>query len=288
MEIIVFNAGANSLFGAGRIADDIKEQWTNAHVTSSEDGEPMLTPNFWAMLYWRDNHPVVFRTVGRYDASKRGDLTVALNGVLKLCEEGSITGDVVLYRSTCNRFHIAEKYPISNNGTYAIFTGMPAWILSANPTWREHDEEDGWMYDPDYDKFQSQFPAFQQLQPPQIAAGFGSRSRVRRLHPANLQRYNAQVEQLNLRIAYIWGMLTVNERNGLFEQFQWETIMETFTEPQRAGLLLWKEGKVRLWWNWAAGMPNVSHWMGVTPRASDFEGAGLRIDDSGRFVEAND
>jgi hypothetical protein len=287
MEIITFNAARIQTFPHQRWAADIREQWTNAHVTSSDDGEPILTPNFWAMLYWRDNHPVVFRTVGRYDASKRGDLTVAFNGVLKLCEEGSVTGDVVLYRSTCNRFHAAEKYPLSNNGTYAIFTGMPAWVLSANPTWRE-PEEDGWMYDPDYDKFQSQFPAFQKLQPPPTREFNPLLGRARR-HSRHLQNLASQAEQLNLRIAYVWGMLTVNERNGLFEQSQWESIMETFPDSQRAALLLWKEGKVRMWWNWAAGMPNVSHWMGVTPGASDLEGAGLRIDDdSGRFVEAND
>ena len=291
MEIITFNAARIQTFPHQRWAADIREQWTNANVTSADDGEPILTPSYWAMLYWRNNRPVVFRKAGRYDTSIRGDLTVALNGVLKLCEEGSVTGDVVLYRSAVQKHSTAEKYPLANNGTYIIYTGLPAWILSANPLWREQTEDDGFIFDPDYEKFRRQFPAFQKLHTratnevaPMLPYTLNHRRRVSR----NIRNLANQQEQLNLRLAYVWGMLTVNERNGLYEQFQWESIMEAYTEPQRAGLLMWKEGKLRLWWDCAQGMSNVSHWMGVTPGASDFEGAGLRIDDNGRFVEAND
>ena len=296
MEIITINAGDNPLYGQvpsipsgqestgsirNRFLQQVKDSWCSddiyAHV-SEELERPLMKCNYWAALYMRGSNPVIFKLRESWNGSQtkwKLENTLARIGVM--IEQGQISGDVVFYRSSSPTI-TTSKYPLCNNGVYAIFTGNPEWIVNSESSirWRSHTDE----LHADYEQFRNNFTLYEKLFP--TAGWNGSDARRWR---RQMRSFSGQQEHFNMRVAYVWSMLT-DER-----PVSWDAILDSCSGPQRAGLLLWKEGKVRLWWHHSNVIDEPQHQMlcAASPwPASTFENSGLDIDSSGRFVEAND
>ena len=251
-------------------ADDIEEETTLGHAT------------YWAALYMRESNPTLFKIrANNWSADMKWQLEKMFARIEVMIHSGRITGDVVLYRSQSRRL-TKSKYPLCNNGVYAIFTGNPEWILGDGSGWRSHTGE----LDPDYEQFRNNFAVYDQIYgfdltetARRVGLASGGRNVINRVRSAQ-----AEQEHLNMRVAYIWCMLT-NER-----PFYWDAILDDCNVPQRAGLLLWKEGKNRLCWHHSNEVLEPQHIIatGNVMMSTSFENSGLDIDNSGRFIEAND
>lgn len=278
MEIITINAESTESV-RNRFLQQVKDSWCSddvyAHV-SEELERPLMKCNYWAALYMRGSNPVIFKLRESWNGSQtkwKLENTLARIGIM--IEQGQISGDVVFYRSSSPTI-TTSKYPLCNNGVYAIFTGNPEWIVNSESSirWRSHTDE----LHADYEQFRNNFTLYEK-----IFSTLSSRGYTRNIR--QMRGFSGQQEHFNMRVAYVWSMLT-DER-----PVSWDAILDSCSGPQRAGLLLWKEGKVRLWWHHSNGIDEPQHQMigAASPwPASTFENSGLDIDSSGRFVEAND
>ena len=292
MEIITINAehirsGDASVAATAHrrtLMEQSKRQWCSNTVyaepefSAEMDAVTLGHSNYWAALYMRESNPTLFklRTEG-WDIETKERLEKMFVRIEVMIYSGRITGDVIFYRSQAPRVTTA-KYPLCNNGVYAIFTGNPEWILGDNSRWRSHTGE----LDVEYERFRNNFTVYDKIFNIDLSrmnqnAGRNVISRVRHAQ--------AEQEHLNMRVAYLWCMLS-DER-----PVSWNAILESCTGPQRSGLMLWKEGKVKLWWHHSHGVVEPQHQItgAMLPwPASTFGSSGLDIDNSGRFIEAND
>ena len=278
MEIITINAESTESV-RNRFLQQVKDSWCSddvyAHV-SDELERPLMKCNYWAALYMRGSNPVIFKLRESWNGSQtkwKLENTLARIGVM--IEQGQISGDVVFYRSSSPTI-TTSKYPLCNNGVYAIFTGNPEWIVNSESSirWRSHTDE----LHADYEQFRNNFTLYEKLFSTSSSRGYTRNIR-------QMRGFSGQQEHFNMRVAYVWSMLT-DER-----PVSWDAILDSCSGPQRASLLLWKEGKVRLWWHHSNGIDEPQHQMigAASPGpASTFENSGLDIDSNGRFVEAND
>jgi len=291
MEIITINAehirsGDASVAATAHrrtLMEQSKRQWCSNTVyaepefSAEMDAVTLGHSNYWAALYMRESNPTLFKLrTESWDIDTKEQLEKMFARIEVMIYSGRITGDVIFYRSQAPRVTTA-KYPLCNNGVYAIFTGNPEWILGDNSRWRSHTGE----LDVEYERFRNNFTVYDKIFNIDLSrmnqnAGRNVISRVRHAQ--------AEQEHLNMRVAYLWCMLS-DER-----PVSWNAILESCTGPQRSGLMLWKEGKVKLWWHHSHGVVEPQHQItGAVPwPASTFGSSGLDIDNSGRFIEAND
>ena len=285
MEIITVNAEqirstpAHPLTGAS-LMGLCKHQWCSDKVYADDVEEERTLGNasYWAALYMRESNPTLFKLrANNWNTDIKQQLEKIFARIEVMINSGRITGDVVFYRSQSRRLTIS-KYPLCNNGVYAIFTGNHEWILGDGSGWRNHAGE----LDADYEQFRNSFTVYDKIYNFDLNGlhrAHGGRNAINRVRYAQ-----AEQEHLNMRVAYIWCMLT-NER-----PFYWSAILDDCAIPQRAGLLLWKEGKNRLWWHHSNEILEPQHNIGTGSIriSTSFENSGLDIDNSGRFIEAND
>jgi len=280
MEILTLNAeqirSADALV-SDSLMERYKHQWCS-HEVNADDVEEETTlghATYWAALYMRESNPTLFKIrTNNWSADMKWQLEKMFARIEVMIHSGRITGDVVLYRSQSRRL-TKSKYPLCNNGVYAIFTGNPEWMLGDGSGWRSHTGE----LDPDYEQFRNKFTVYDNIYNFALDGLQGRRNVINRVRSAQ-----GEQEHLNMRVAYIWCMLT-NER-----PFYWSAILDNCAVPQRAGLLLWKEGKNRLWWHHSNEVLEPQHNIGTGSIriSTSFENSGLDIDNSGRFIEAND
>jgi len=298
MEIITINAeyirsGDASVAATAHrrtLMEQSKRQWCSNTVYAEPDFSAEMDAvtlghsNYWAALYMRESNPTLFklRTNG-WDIDTKEQLQKMFARIEVMIHSGRITGDVIFYRSQAPRI-TTSKYPLCNNGVYAIFTGNPEWILGDNSRWRSHTGE----LDVEYERFRNNFTVYDKI----FNFSLSNLSQQPRRNGApdviiRVRGAQAEQEHLNMRTAYLWCMLT-DER-----PVSWNAILESCTVPQRAGLMLWKEGKIRLWWHHSHDVVEPQHqiteWGHLPwPAPRTFGSSGLDIDDSGRFIEAND
>jgi hypothetical protein len=301
MEIITINAenirSIPTTSSADMLMDRYRRQWCSHKVYADDvDEEKTLgDATFWAALYMRESNPTLFKLCGNdWNTNVKQQLEKIFARIEMMINSGKITGDVVFYRSQSRRL-TKSKYPLCNNDVYAIFTGNPEWIMGDSSRWRNHTGE----LDSHYEQFRNKFTVYEDLynidlnglqMPDDWQVGPQHRGSYSRF----VQNKVAEREQFNMRVAYIWCMLTderpfITNRAGL-DRCRWSAILDDCGAPQRAGLLLWKEGKNRLWWQHSSEALEPQHNIGTGSIRipTSFENSGLDIDNSGRLIEAND
>lgn len=210
----------------------LNNAWVNTTIKTEETNVELLPAGYWASLCYKNNRAVVFRhnlSKNRRFGSAMGHNSNVLHkqfsSIFDNIMAGNITGDVVLYRSSRTRW--AEiKHPLHSEikNTFFIMTGQTYWINKAYPVLRPEMVESA---------FNAEFIRFR------------AHMKYNRL---NAQKFTSQrrqsIHEFDQRASAVFSMLKMPS-----ETWDDEFIEHNQDAPCRTGFLMWRDGKVLVWWH---------------------------------------
>ena len=261
VEIIIINSDSvREMTPAHR--DDyrltLSNAWVNTVIKTEETNVEMLPAGFWATLCYKNNRAVVFRHNLFKNRNFRGYgiqqghnskvLGDQFSSIFENIANNVITGDVILYRSSRTRW-ASIKYPLYSEvqNTFFIMTGRTGWVDRAYPVLGREDNR-------------------VEMPIPFIRFRANMKYSILNAQKHQSQRIQASKE-FQRRTAAVFSMLNMPSET-------WDDEFEehTYGEPHRTGFLMWREGKVIVWWHKALSCLSPQHLVPTTvPRVIDAE-----------------